>query len=238
MGDLPWDEYPRPSLAVDVVVLTVSPGGNRPTLALLVIRRTSFEKGSWDIPGAFLLEHETARQAVRRTLKEKAGVRDLEPQLLAVFDDPRRDPRGWVVSLAHAAFVAYEQLAPALDAGDAALAPIQSPGQRPLQIMLPDSQASLPFDHSAMVTQAVGTLQARYDLGTHIPQPDPEGLMTHSPFTLTELRHLYESIQGHGIQRDAFARRFDPALSETTTLRATGQVGTRGRPARAFEKAT
>lgn len=237
MGELPWEEYPRPSLAVDVVVLTVARGEHRPRLGLLVIRRESYAKGSWDLPGAFLLEHETTSEAVRRTLHEKAGVADLQPHLLAVFDDPRRDPRGWVVSLAYAAFVPHGRLVDASNSQDARIAPIRSP--QPLLIELPDAQRALPFDHADMVDVAVRKLQAKYDLGTHdgqVPEPDPEDLMTHTPFTLTELRQVYECIQGRPIHRDAFARRFDPALSQTGSLTPAGQVGTGGRPARAFEK--
>lgn len=230
-----WDDFPRPSLAVDVVVLTVAPG---PSLAVVVIRRTQFEAGLWDIPGAFVREHETTAEAVRRTLEAKAGVQDLEPRLLAVFDAPERDPRGWVVSLAYAAFVPHALVTEALGSSDVALAPITAPAQHPVAIDLPDGQPSLPFDHPNMVDAAVTSLQSRYDLGIHdaqAPRPDPDSLMTHTPFTLTELRQLYETVHGLPIHRDAFARRFDPRLNDSTPLTPAGRMNTRGRPARAFE---
>lgn len=230
-----WEEFPRPSLAVDVVILTVTP---EPSLADVVIRRTQFEAGTWDIPGAFVKEHETATEAVRRTLHAKAGVRDLEPQLLAVFDAPARDPRGWVVSLAYAAYVPHEMLSDALNAPGVALAAIPSPADHPVDITLPDEQRTLPFDHPAMVDAAVSSLQSRYDLGIQDAQarrPDPDKLMTHSPFTITDLRRLYETVHGQPIHRDAFARRFDPRLSDSTPLTPVGRLNTGGRPARAFE---
>lgn len=235
MPELTWEEFPRPSLAVDVVILTVAP---EPGLAVVVIRRTQFEAGLWDIPGAFVKEHETAANAVGRTLHSKAGVRHLEPELLAVFDAPTRDPRGWVVSLAYATFVPYSLLAEALDSDDVALAPIPNPAEHPADVTLPDRQTTLPFDHPAMVDAAVSSLQSRYELGIHDAQarrPDPDHLMTHSPFTLTDLRRLYETIHGIPIDRDAFARRFDPRLSDSTPLTAAGRVQTGGRPARTFE---
>ncbi len=108
-------------------------------------------------------------------------------------------------------------------------------------IALPDGQPTVPFDHPDMVDAATRSLQSRYDLGIHdaqAPRPDPDNLMTHTPFTLTDLRQLYETVHGLPIHRDAFARRFDPRLNDSTPLTPAGQMNTRGRPARAFELPT
>ena len=54
-----WDDFARPSLAVDVTVLTVEHATEGPRLGLLVIRRaTTAHKGRWDIPGAFVADRE------------------------------------------------------------------------------------------------------------------------------------------------------------------------------------
>ncbi len=48
---------------------------------------------------------QTAEQAARRTLAEKAGVRNVYLEQLATFADPVRNPRGWIPTIAHLALV-------------------------------------------------------------------------------------------------------------------------------------
>ena len=244
-----WGDYPRPSLAVDVAVLTVRTDTPQPLLALLVIRRrTDAERGKWDIPGAFVLEKERLADAARRALQDKAGVSDLEPVELGIFDRPDRDPRGWVVSVAYSVTVPFERLAPLLDARDIALAPVRSRAgtttSAPVGIDLPGDQRDLPFDHHEMVERAVADLRRRYEVQPDpVPQPgpDPDGLMTQQPFTVTQLRQLYDAINSRPVQRDAFARRFVPRPSlgepEKWHLRPIpgSMSATGGRPAQMYE---
>src|SRR5437763_4779432 len=105
-------QWPRPSVAVDVALLTVRPPGE---LAVLIHRRAGgYGKGRWSLPGTFVHEGETLQRAALRALRDKAGVRGEHPQQLRVFDAPRRDDRGWVMSVAHADLVPYERLEPVL----------------------------------------------------------------------------------------------------------------------------
>ena len=244
-----WGDYPRPSLAVDVAVLTVRTDTPRPALALMVVRRKTEEaRGKWDIPGAFVLERERLADAVRRALQDKAGVSDLDPVELGIFDRPDRDPRGWVVSVAYSVTVPFERLAPLLDAGGIALASIRSRAGSstgaPSDIDLPDGQRGLPFDHHEMVDRAVANLRQRYEVQPDPvphPAPDPDGLMTQQPFTVTQLRQLYDAINSRPVQRDAFARRFVPRPSlgepEKWQLRPVpgSMSATGGRPAQMYE---
>src|SRR6476659_491949 len=89
-------DYPRPSVAVDTAVLTLDPEEG---LVVLEVRRPA-GKG-WALPGTFIHEAETLADAVDRSLRVKANVRGLHPRQLHVFDNPRRDDRGWVLSVAH-----------------------------------------------------------------------------------------------------------------------------------------
>ena len=119
------------------------------------------------------------------------------------------------------------------------IARITAPAHRPVSIDLPDGQEALPFDHQAIVDDAVLTLQADYDLGLQgwgRPWPDPAELVSRSPFTLTDLRLVYEAVHGQPIQRDSFARRFDPRFGDPILQQADGLRTTGGRPARLFEK--
>jgi len=127
--------FPRPSVAVDVAMLTVVPsgrpeagaatptpdvGGDGPLdLAVLLLRRSAGPSaGAWGLPGSFVRERERLADAVLRTLRDKCGIEGLEPRQLHVFDDPARDDRGWVLSVAHVVAVRAETLADALASRD------------------------------------------------------------------------------------------------------------------------
>ena len=100
--------YVRPSVAVDTVVLTVAPEAG---LSVLLVPGPG---GGWALPGTFLHEGETLADAVLRSLAEKVGLRGTRPQQLHVFDDPERDDRGWVLSVAHVVLLLANDVAPVL----------------------------------------------------------------------------------------------------------------------------
>src|SRR3954451_19201338 len=90
-------DYPRPSVAVDTAVLTVQ--GDQ--LKVLVVAHDKAPGFEWALPGTFLHEREQLADAVLRSLVDKAHISGRLPRQLYVFDDPARDPRGWVLSVAH-----------------------------------------------------------------------------------------------------------------------------------------
>ena len=71
----------------------------------MVLQVSRTDGPGWALPGTFLHAGETLADAVNRSLREKANVRGLHPRQLHVFDDPERDDRGWVLSVAHVAVV-------------------------------------------------------------------------------------------------------------------------------------
>ena len=74
------------------------------------------------LPGTFVHEREHLHDAVLRSLRHKAGITGREPEQLKVFDDPDRDPRGWVVTVAHLDVVPGSVVAEGLRGGSVALA--------------------------------------------------------------------------------------------------------------------
>src|SRR5581483_12008907 len=194
-------DYPRPSVAVDAAVLTLDPHLG---LVVLEVRRPTGR--GWSLPGTFLHPKETLAKAVDRALREKAGVRGLHPRQLHVFDNPRRDHRGWVLSVAHVDVVQADRLASRLPT--TRLAPVHKPGD-------------LPYDHPDIIALAVADIRSRYE-----KQPDPDHLLGRE-FTLRELRLVHEAIVGHELQRDNFRRAMEDHLVPTGTT----TTGTRGRAA-------
>ncbi len=200
-------DYPRPSVAVDTAVLTI--GADRELLVLQVPRPGA---RGWALPGTFLRPGEILADAVNRSLAEKAGVHELRPRQLHVFDALGRDDRGWVLSVAHVAVVAPEALVDRFDT--TRLVPVTAPGR-------------LAYDHRAIIALAVEEVRARY-----AATPDPDRLLGDS-FTLRDLRLVHEAILGQELQRDTFRRAMEPHLEPTGDRVVAG----RGRPAELFRRA-
>ncbi|MEZ0358920.1 NUDIX domain-containing protein [Mycobacterium sp. SA01] len=212
MGDRPVHNYPRPTVAVDTALLTWDHGQG-----LLVVELARDDTGKWALPGAFLRKGETLAEAVERSLRDKLGVHGVRPRQLHVFDDPDRDDRDWVLSVAHVAVVRPDQLG-GLGSGSARqtrLAPVDRPGE-------------LAWDHPEIIRLAKNDIRALYET-----DPDPERLLG-SRFTLRDLRQVHEAVAGKKLQRDKFRRTMEPRLLGTGTLES--NTGTRGRPAELFRR--
>jgi 8-oxo-dGTP diphosphatase len=215
-------DYPRPSVAVDTAVLTLAPrtsadrGAPPHRLSVLLVRRPVGVSGPrWALPGTFLHEGERLADAVTRSLTDKAGIFGGRPAQLAVFDDPRRDDRGWVLSVAHLAVISYAALEDPLLANPdrVRLVPVSRPGP-------------LPYDHSGIVRAAKYELRRRY-----AEHPDPERLLG-PRFSIRELRDVHEAIAGKSLQKDTFRRAMEPQLRGTGTVSS----GTVGRPSQRFSR--
>ena len=198
-------DYPHPSVAVDTAVMTVVDG----ELSVLQVRDAV--DGDWRLPGTFVHEGERLADSVLRSLREKAGVEGLAPRQLHVFDDPARDSRGWVLSVAHLDVVAAAALT--IDAGRARLVPVAAAG-------------TMVHAHDDILEYAVA--QLRED---HRERPDPHGLLA-EPFTMTELRRLHEVVLGVELQPDTFRRAMVGRLVVAEGKRAEGP----GKPAGLYRR--
>ena len=203
-------DYPRPSVAVDVAVLTVPEGGELSVLLTLTNDAVRGGEPEWRLPGTFLREGETLADAVLRSLLEKAGVSGLHPRQLHVFDRPDRDDRGWVLSVAHLDVVRADRI------------PLIERTQLEAITELPPLQ----FDHAEIVVAAVARLRADYAAA-----PDPAELLGLA-FTMRELRAVHEAVAGEHLQPDTFRRRVLDALVATGETVSVG----RGRPAEVFRR--
>ena len=217
-------DYAQPSVAVDAAVLSVpvdDSGGllasSASGLQVLLVHRNAEPGDEWLLPGTFLHERERLADAVLRALRDKAGVRGLSPRQLKVFDDPDRDDRGWVLSVAHVVTVPWHHIAEATGAGRPSIRPVT-------QLRPVEDAVGLPFDHDSIVAGAVDALRAEY-----LEHPDPAGLLP-APFTLRELQHLHEAVLGGPVAKDSFRRRMEPLLAPVGGL-SSGSVG---KPARLF----
>ena len=124
-----------PLLATDCVA--VDAGGR-----VLLIRRGSPPfKGAYALPGGFVDVGESVEDACRRELMEETGVEAGRLELLGVYSDPGRDPRGHTCSVV---FLTRVRSATAKAGGDAAAA----------EWMVPRPGLELAFDHAKILDDA------------------------------------------------------------------------------------
>jgi len=201
--------YDRPSVTVDIVIFTLQ---NRELHVLLVRRKRRPHEGRWAIPGGFLNNDETLEQAARRELEEETGVRDIYLEQLYTFGDPKRDPRGRVISVAYIALVSADKQT--LHASNASTEVRWFPVRR-----LP---GPLAFDHDAILATGLERLRSKLEYTTLAFQLLPE------VFSILELKHIYEMILGEeSIDKGNFYRKIkDANILEDTGMRREG----RGRP--------
>jgi 8-oxo-dGTP diphosphatase len=218
------DDYPRPSVAVDLVIFTVIDTD----LKLLLIRRGQppFE-GAWALPGGFVRvgdavadQGESVQDAAHRELYEETGLPRGSAWLeqLYTFGTPYRDPRMRVISVAWYALIRPD-LAPLVTAGtDAREASWWSAAALP----------ELAFDHREMVEVALTRIQGKIDYAPIAFELVPP------TFTISELRQVYEAIKGASYDRGNFRRRFNRMLQDGTITAAPGKRQTASRPARVY----
>jgi 8-oxo-dGTP diphosphatase len=195
-------EYPRPSLTADVVVVALGDDGG--LRVLFVERARDPFAGAWALPGGFVEPTETVAEAAARELAEETSLRDVRIEELGCFSRPGRDPRGWVVTIAHLALVPVDRIAEVKAGDDAAAAAwldlTVQPGGGFVLFYQGERTAALAFDHGEILARAVGHLQARVgELAFELVQ---------QPFELSTARRAFEAILGEPIDPSWF----DPAL--------------------------
>ncbi len=114
-------QFDRPSVAADIAVFSIMKtyvlDGNKNyrkdperKLKLLLIRRGSFPyKDHWALPGGFCRPGESVEDTAGRELREETGVEEAYLNPFAIFSEPGRDPRGWIISHAFLALIDGER---------------------------------------------------------------------------------------------------------------------------------
>ena len=84
-----------PRLVTDGVVV------NKKNEVLLVKRKNPPFVGEWCLPGGFVKKGDTTEATVEREVFEETGIRAKIVNLSGVYSDPKRDPRGHIVTVAY-----------------------------------------------------------------------------------------------------------------------------------------
>jgi 8-oxo-dGTP diphosphatase len=219
-------------VAVDIVIFAVRPavpeagrhvGPSGPSregrLQVLLVKRgvPPFE-GRWAIPGGFVREGETLDDAARRELHEETGVANVFLEQLYSFGEPKRDPRGRVISVAYFALFPPARAGSAPAAGGDAAEAAWFDARKP---------PALAFDHAAILDYARQRLRWKLEWTTA-----GFGLLP-KRFTLTELQRVFQAALGRPIDKRNFRRK----VLSLGVLHGTKERRHEGlpRPARLFE---
>jgi 8-oxo-dGTP diphosphatase len=184
------EDYPRPSVSVDLVIFTIVDDD----LKVLLIRRgLEPYTGRWALPGGFVEIQESLEKAAARELKEEVGVTNVYLEQLYTFGDPKRDPRGRVISVAYFALVDADRqrIVAASDAAHAEWRPVFNP----------QTSANLAFDHKKILDYAVWRLRNKIEWTTVGYELLPQ------KFTLSELQRVYEIILQKPVDKRNFRKK-------------------------------
>ena len=200
-------------LTVDAVVFGYEEGH---ISVLLIKRKYEPFRGSWAIPGGYVLNDESLEQAVERELQEETGIKINYLEQLYSFGEPSRDPRGRIVSIAYFGLVrpnAFKIFA-STDAVEVAWFNINE---------LP----KLAFDHKEILDMAIERLRGKITY-------EPIGFeLLDEKFPFSDLEKLYTTLLGREIDRRNFRKKII-GLNVLDELDEKVSKGS-GRPANLFQ---
>lgn len=170
---------------VDVVLLTIKDEG-----LMVALRKRDYGpcEGQLALPGGYIHPDAdgSAFDAAMRVIRTKAGLAPPYLEQLSTFAGPKRDPRGWSVSIAHYALVPFDLIEQA---------------SVNLELVHVDRLQSLPFDHALMVATAVERLRNKSQYSS-LPC-----FLAGPTFTLPQLQRIYELLMGESLNKVSFRRK-------------------------------
>lgn len=180
-------QYEKPSVTVDIVIFTIQ---DKELKVLLVRRGLEPFKGEWAIPGGFVRIEESLEEAAKRELAEETGVRDVYLEQLYTFGEPKRDPRGRVITVSYMALVNSENigLKATTDVSEAKWFSINN---------LPQ----VAFDHEKILDYALKRLKWKFEYTTVAFSLLPK------EFTISQLQNIYEIVFNKKFDKRNFVKK-------------------------------
>jgi len=202
----------QPAVTVDVVIFRL----HEDALKVLLIQRAfPPHKSKWALPGGFVNISETLEEAALREMEEETGVRDVYLEQLYTFGDPKRDPRGRVITVAYFALISKDVK---VQAGEEATHTEWHAVNK-----VPD----LAFDHEKILKYAVQRLRYKLEYSSVGFELLPD------EFTLSDLQNAYEIVLAEKLDKRNFRSRILESGILVETSRSQSAPG-QGRPAKLY----
>ena len=127
--------FKKPSITIDGIII-------KNKKILLIKRKNPPFQGKWALPGGFVEYGETTENAVFREVFEETGLKTKINQLVGVFSDPNRDPRGHTITIVYLLDIVEGELKAKDDASDVKFFGVKN---------LP----SMSFDHKEIINKVL-----------------------------------------------------------------------------------
>lgn len=131
--------YKSPRLTADGAIL-------KNKKILLIKRKNEPFKGKWALPGGFVEYGEKVEDAVVREVYEETGLKTKIRDIVGIYSDPNRDPRGHTVTVVYFLDIQSGELKSSDDASDAKFFDLKD---------LPE----LSFDHDIIVKDVIRRIE-------------------------------------------------------------------------------
>ena len=168
------EKFEKLSVTADIVIFTIKENDLK---VLLVKRGIEPFKNKWAIPGGFVGINESLEDAAKRELEEETGIKNVYFEQLYTFGDPKRDPRGRVITVTYMALVNSEniKLKSATDVSDAKWFSVSK---------IPN----LAFDHKQILNYSLQRLKWKFEYTTVAFSLLPR------KFSISRIQKIYEIV--------------------------------------------
>lgn len=201
-------EYARPNVTVDVVMLTMVDNA----LSVFLLRRAAEpHRGALALLGGYIHVDKDISpvDAALRVLRDKANIRPPYMEQLRTFGGPDRDPRGWSISVSYVAVMPLTDLAGA--------------EEREYEIHSVDALPPLPFDHAEIIAAAVERIRNKASYSS-LPC-----FLLDKEFTFSDLLQVYEAVLNVRPNREGGAKPIDQSSFRRKMLESGVVVPVKGR---------
>ena len=180
-------DFDQPSVTVDLAIFTIKSNSLK---VLLVKRNVEPFKNKWALPGGFIKMEESLDTSAKRELFEETGVKNVYLEQLYSFGNPKRDPRGRVITISYFALINSDKikLKASTDVSEAKWFSISK---------IP----SLSFDHKDILDYAIKRLKWKFEYTTIV-----FSLLSKS-FSLGELQKIYEIVFEKKVDKRNFRKK-------------------------------
>ena len=179
-------EYQKILLSVDCIIF----GFDDNKLKVLIGRRKMEPgRGAWSLYGGFVRNDESVEDAANRTLSALTGMQKIYMQQVGAFGNVDRDPGARVVSIAYYALINVKDY------------DLRLMKKHEVEWVPVDQLPEMFSDHQEMIRKARRLMQQKIKTEPISFQLLPQ------LFTLTQLQHLYEAVNGEEVDKRNFRKR-------------------------------